>query len=156
MVSDCSGCQLSCCQMRRSKNGNNTVERELGDDWKKQQEEREETNWASWKRLRSESLKGTCRLFSVLPAVMNWCACWGEFWWGSCLWILFASVSNSIKVIVSSSCTLVVSVLCSVASSLSGVSGHTCCIFPRKSHHSVVAKERVGVICPWTETLWEL
>lgn len=46
-----------------------------------------------------------------------------------------------IQLIVSPSCTLVVSILCSVVSSLSGVSGQVCGIFPRKGHRSVVAKE---------------
>lgn len=46
-----------------------------------------------------------------------------------------------IQLIVSPSCTLVVSILCSVVSSLSGVSGQACGIFPRKGHRSVVAKE---------------
>lgn len=50
-----------------------------------------------------------------------------------------------------------VSILSSVVSFPSVVSEelHVHCVFPRKSHISIVTEERVGIICPWTEILWE-
>jgi hypothetical protein len=76
-----------------------------------------------------------CRQCSVLqvPSCVCCHSCWDGPWWWSCHWVLCAPIFlsvTSVKVRVSPSWTLVASVLCSVISSLSGVSRHVCCIIP--------------------------